>query len=86
MTWTLVCSRCGAEDCACEVDEYTREQRRRLKVGMEAVNAMPEDASFARDVEALRRVTTGNGYYVDFDPPSMTDWQRDVESARMREL
>lgn len=83
MTWTLSCARCGQPDayCACEVDEYTREQQRRLREGLQRLSAMSPADKEQGQLEALANATDlpDSAY----SPPSYTRWHRDVENERM---
>lgn len=88
MSWVSVCSTCGkGDDCACELTPYVREQRRRLDEGMKRADEMPPETVEALHAMALQKATVPGGVVGDraFYPPSLTDWQIDVERDRWRD-
>ena len=84
-----VCARCEQPECDCPKTAEQIEQARRLEAGFARLEAMSEEERRARDIEKIRRATTGYPESRvtddDFDAPSRTRWQRDVEADRMRD-
>lgn len=89
MSWTSTCGTCylDSADCACVLDPETMHERAVLDAGIKGLEGWTEERKREHEIRSLRAVTVGMGARdEDFDPPSMTTWQRQLEAEAMREL